>query len=191
MYDENGYFSNDKSFILTANDARVSLKFLTALFNSQAAKIWIWYNCPELMGGTREIRKIFFEKFPVPDVGAKREFFETRVDERLAAFAEVRKERRRFLRRLREEFPDLKPTEKLENFDETTFTAICNELKKQKITLSLKARDDWEEYFDAKRETARAANARCAELDAELDDAVADLYGFDADERAVLRAFTL
>lgn len=191
MYDESGYFSNDKSFILTADDATVSLKYLTALFNSQAAKIWIWYRCPELLGGAREIRKIFFEKFPVPDVGAKREFFETRVDERLATFATVRKTRRRFLRRLREDFPDLKATEKLENFDEATFAAFCNELKKQKIKLTPKARDEWEDYFDAQLETARAANARCAELDAELDDAVADLYGFDADERAVLRAFTL
>ncbi|MBQ7030014.1 MAG: hypothetical protein IJN32_07195, partial [Thermoguttaceae bacterium] len=181
----------DKSFILTADDATVSLKYLTALFNSQAAKIWIWYRCPELLGGAREIRKIFFEKFPVPNVGAKREFFETRVDERLAAFATVRKTRRRFLRRLREDFPDLKATEKLENFDEATFAAFCNELKKQKIKLTPKARDEWEDYFDAQLETARAANARCAELDAELDDAVADLYGFDADERAVLRAFTL
>lgn len=190
-YDETGYYCNNKTFILTPNDETVSLKYLTALFNSQAAKIWIWYNCPELMGGTREIRKIFFEKFPVPDVGAKREFFETRVDERLAAFATVRKTRRRFLRRLREDFPDLKATEKLENFDEATFAAFCNELKKQKIKLTPKARDEWEDYFDAQLETARAANARCAELDAELDDAVADLYGFDADERAVLRAFTL
>lgn len=191
MYEENELFCNQKAFIITANNDSVSLKFLTALFNSQAAKIWIWYHCPELMGGTRELSKIYFEKFPVPYVGAKREFFETRVDERLAAFAEVRKTRRRFLRRLREEFPDLKATEKLENFDEGAFTVVCNELKKQKITLSLKARDEWEDYFDAQREKARAANARCAELDAELDDAVADLYGFDADERAVLRAFTL
>ncbi len=190
-YDETGYYCNNKTFILTPNDETVSLKYLTALFNSQAAKIWIWYNCPELMGGTREIRKIFFEKFPVPDVGAKREFFETRVDERLATFATVRKTRRRFLRRLREDFPDLKATEKLENFDEATFAAFCNELKKQKIKLTPKARDEWEDYFDAQLETARAANARCAELDAELDEAVAELYGFDADERAVLRAFTL
>ena len=95
------------------------------------------------------------------------------------------------MRRLREEFPDLKATEKLENFDEATFTGVCNELKKQKITIPLKDRDEWEDYFDAQREKARAANARCAELDAELDDAVADLYGFDTDERAVLRAFTL
>lgn len=190
-YDAEVNYYNQKAFIITANDDSVSLKFLTALFNSQAAKIWIWYHCPELKGGTRELSKIYFEKFPVPDIGAKREFFETRVDERLAAFAEVRKTRRRFLRRLREEFPDLKATEKLENFDEATFTVVCNELKKQKIKLTSKTRDTLEEYFADQREKARAANGRCAELDAKLDDAVADLYGFDADERAVLRAFTL
>ena len=66
MYDESGLLSNDKSFMLTLLDDSVSLPFLTAVFNSSLAKLWIWYNCPELQGGTREIRKVYFEHFPVP-----------------------------------------------------------------------------------------------------------------------------
>ncbi|KAF0232618.1 MAG: type IIS restriction [Prolixibacteraceae bacterium] len=66
MYDENGFFSNDKSFILTAKDDSISLLFLATVLNSSLAKLWIWYNCPELQGGTREIRKVYFEHFPVP-----------------------------------------------------------------------------------------------------------------------------
>ncbi len=66
MHDENGFLSNDKSFILTAKDESVSLLFLTSVLNSSLAKVWIWYNCPELQGGTREVRKVYFEHFPVP-----------------------------------------------------------------------------------------------------------------------------
>lgn len=42
------------------------LKALLAIFNSNLVKLWIWYNCPELMGGTREIRKAYFEKLRIP-----------------------------------------------------------------------------------------------------------------------------
>ena len=66
MCDENEMLGNDKSFIITVQDDSVSLLFLTALFNSSLAKFWIWHNCPDLQGGTREIRKVYFEHFPVP-----------------------------------------------------------------------------------------------------------------------------
>lgn len=39
---------------------------LLAIFNSNLAKLWIWYNCPELMGGTREIRKAYFKNLRIP-----------------------------------------------------------------------------------------------------------------------------
>lgn len=39
---------------------------LLAIFNSNPVKLWIWYNCPELMGGTREIRKAYFENLRIP-----------------------------------------------------------------------------------------------------------------------------
>jgi adenine-specific DNA-methyltransferase len=54
-----------KSFILTVQNDSVSLPFLTSIFNSSLAKLWIWWNCPEL-GNTREISKVYFEHFPVP-----------------------------------------------------------------------------------------------------------------------------
>ncbi|NJO88481.1 MAG: hypothetical protein HC831_05580 [Chloroflexia bacterium] len=66
MYDESGILGNQKCFILSALNDSISLPFLTAVFNSSLAKLWIWYNCPELQGGTREISKIYFEHFPVP-----------------------------------------------------------------------------------------------------------------------------
>ena len=94
-YDETGAFGNDKSFVITekttiiASEAKQSsaettsdvilakagisspcgynlLKALLAIFNSNLVKLWIWYNCPELMGGTREIRKVYFENFKIP-----------------------------------------------------------------------------------------------------------------------------
>ena len=66
IFDDKGYYGNDKTFMITATDDSIDLKALTAIFNSKLCKLWIWYNCPELQGGTREIRKVYFENFPIP-----------------------------------------------------------------------------------------------------------------------------
>ena len=65
-YDVAGSLCNDKTFIITENGEGGLLKSLLAILNSNLAKLWIWYNCPELMGGTREIRKVYFENFRIP-----------------------------------------------------------------------------------------------------------------------------
>ena len=55
------FFTNDKSFILTGNYAG----YLTAFFNSKLFKFAFKDYFPELLGDTREIRKVFFETVTV------------------------------------------------------------------------------------------------------------------------------
>lgn len=63
-YDEKGVYQNDKSFMITG--AHVS--YLAAFLNSSLFKFCFRDNFPELLGGTRELRKIFFDKIPVKKV---------------------------------------------------------------------------------------------------------------------------
>ena len=60
-YDEKGFYQNDKSFMITGE----KIAFLTAFLNSSLFKKCFIDNFPELQGGTRELRKIFFDKIPV------------------------------------------------------------------------------------------------------------------------------
>lgn len=60
-YDTEGFFSNDKSFIITGE----GLCFLTAFFNSSLFKYCFRENFPKLHEDTRELRKVFFDKIPV------------------------------------------------------------------------------------------------------------------------------
>ena len=86
VYDSNGFYTNDKSFIITGEN---NLKYLTGYFNSRVAAKWIRENCPELQGGTRELRKVFFENILIPPVTEANQHLatqiETRVDQILAA----------------------------------------------------------------------------------------------------------
>lgn len=63
-YDEKGFYQNDKSFMITGDH----LAYLTAFLNSSLFKFCFLDNFPELQGGTRELRKIFFDKIPVLNV---------------------------------------------------------------------------------------------------------------------------
>ena len=63
-YDEKGFYQNDKSFMITGN----CVAYLTAFLNSSIFKYCFLNNFPELQGGTRELRKIFFDKIPVLQV---------------------------------------------------------------------------------------------------------------------------
>jgi len=60
-YDIRGFYQNDKSFMITGRH----IAFLTAFLNSSIFKFCFLNNFPELQGGTRELRKVFFDKIPV------------------------------------------------------------------------------------------------------------------------------
>lgn len=66
VYDEEGYITNQKCFIITSDT--VNLKYLTAFLNSKLFKICFKDNFPELLGDTYELSKVFFEKIPVKQV---------------------------------------------------------------------------------------------------------------------------
>ena len=66
-FDEIGFYQNDKSFMITG----ANVAYLTAFFNSSLFKFCFLDNFPELQGGTRELRKIFFDKIPVLKVSDK------------------------------------------------------------------------------------------------------------------------
>lgn len=61
IFDNEGFLTNQKCFIITGEN----IEFLTAFLNSSIFKFCFRDNFPELQGGTRELSKIFFEEIPV------------------------------------------------------------------------------------------------------------------------------
>ena len=181
VYDEEGLMCNNKAFILTAKDDSVNLKFLTAIFNSKLCKLWIWYNCPELLGGTREIRKVYFENFCIPECTDQQPFIDL-ADKMLSLNKDLQAKRARFIRRLQDNMPDIKITGTLETFDTLDFAGFVAELKKQKIKLSLVQQDEWEEYFGQYKAALNEISAQISATDKEIDERVYALYGLTEDE---------
>ena len=67
VYDDKKFLTNQKCFIVTGKD----IEFLTAFLNSSIFKYCFRDAFPELLGGTRELSKIFFDKIPVLQVTDK------------------------------------------------------------------------------------------------------------------------
>jgi tRNA1(Val) A37 N6-methylase TrmN6 len=63
-YDTDGFYTNQKCFILTGNE----LEYLVSFFNSKLFKFCFEENFPELQGNTRELNKVVFEQIPVKKI---------------------------------------------------------------------------------------------------------------------------
>ena len=185
VYDETGLTCNNKIFFITAKDDSFNLKFITAILNSKLCKLWIWYNCPELLGGTREIRKVYFENFCIP-LDVDQQPLASLTDLQIQHVSQLQEKRSRFLRRLSENFEGIKITSALQTFDQLDFKGFVAELKKQKIKLSLVQQDEWEEYFSQYREACQELSEQIKATDNEIDQRVFDLYGLTPDERQIV-----
>lgn len=69
VLDEEGFYTNQKCFIMTGE----KLYYLVSFFNSFLFKFCFRENFPELIGGTRELSKVFFEKIPVKPITEEQE----------------------------------------------------------------------------------------------------------------------
>jgi hypothetical protein len=69
VYDEKKFLTNQKCFIITGK----YVAYLTAFFNSSLFKFCFRDSFPELLGGTRELSKIFFDKIPLLMINDKQE----------------------------------------------------------------------------------------------------------------------
>lgn len=185
VFDDSGLMCNNKIFFITANDESVNLKFITAILNSKLCKLWIWYNCPELQGGTREIRKVYFENFRIP-LDVDQQTLADLTDLQMYQVRQLQEKRSRFLRRLTGNFDGLKITTALQTFEQLDFVAFTKELKKQKIKLTLIQQDEWEEYFNQYSEACQTLSQQITQTNNEIDQRVFDIYGLTAEEREIV-----
>ncbi len=177
MHDETGMMTNQKCFTITSKDNSISLLFLTALLNSSLAKLWIWYNCPELQGGTREISKVYFEHFPVPKANEEQAAqLATYATERTRLTSELQNAVTKFQRTIQRRLNLADLSIKLKDWYLLSFAEFTKELAKKKIKLSLAHEADWEGYFIDQKQKALFLKSEIDLTDRKIDRMVYGLY---------------
>jgi type I restriction-modification system DNA methylase subunit len=188
MYDESGVYTNQKCFILTTNDENISLLALTAIFNSSLCKLWINYNCPELLGGTREISKVYFEKYPIPNVSIlEKEMLEKMVIFRTNKTADFQIVTNKTNQYFSTQYNLEKLSGKLANWYELDFKDFIKELNKaikaaKGNPLSKKDEFEWMELFEENKKKALDLKTQIDQTDKEIDRMVYELYGLTEEE---------
>jgi hypothetical protein len=183
MYDDSGMLVNQKCFILTTNDESISLHFLTVILNSSLAKLWIWYKCPELQGGTREISKVYFENFPIPKATNKDiAILENYAKDNILFLRTLKEISQKFQRTIQRKFDLEDLPKKLQDWYSLSYSEFIKELAKKKIKLSLSDEAEWEDYFTQESKKALDLKTQIDATDKAIDAMVYELYGLTQEE---------
>ena len=131
------------------------------------------------------------EDFPVPEISEEqsKELVEL-ADKMLSLNEQMQKKCAKFISRVRDNLKVQKISSALESFYALSFAEFVKELGKQKVKLSLKEQDEWEEYFDEYKAEISALKADIDATDKAINAAVYALYGLSAEEIAAVEGNT-
>ena len=108
------------------------------------------------------------------------------TDKMLTLHADLQKKVVRFIGRIKESYGLEKTTAALESFYNLSFADFAKELAKQKIKLTLKQKDELEDYFTDYVKEIATLNEQIAATDSEINALVYKLYGLTEDEIATI-----
>jgi REP element-mobilizing transposase RayT len=182
---------NNTHIILNKDNSEYNLKYVLALLNSKLVNWYYWTINPEKGEAMAEVKAFHLGLLPIPaiDKGFK-PLVEELAGKMLSLNSDLQTKRQRFLKRLSDNFAistnkginPLVITKALETFDELDFAQFLAELKKQKISLTLKRQDEWEEYFNEYKTECHSLSAQISATDKEIDALVYALYGLTEED---------
>lgn len=183
-YDENLAF-NKNIYWIKINNETIKEKYLLCLLNSSLLSFYYknkfttkkWDLFPE-------IQTYLYEQLPIKEIPlSDQQPFIERADKMLSLNKELHELTDKFFNRIQDNLKVEKITKKLEKFYEWEFKDFLDELKKQKVSLSLSEQDDREPYFKEYKEKALTLKGEIDKTDNEIDEMVFDLYGLSEEER--------
>jgi len=124
-----------------------------------------------------------FREFPIRKLLlAEQEKYQSIVDMMLKLNRNKDNVINNFLNRIQSTIGLTKPSTKLSEFYNHDFKTFLDELKKKKVTLSLKQQDEWEEYFNEHKEKILELQSQINQTGREIDQLVYQLYGLTEEE---------
>lgn len=170
------YFPINKDF---------DINFILSILNSKITTYFydFVYGSTKIGGGYIDLKGSQIENFLIPNITINQQqpFIEL-AEKMLILNADLQKKSSKFIGRLKESLSVEKITSNLENFYNFDFEALVKELSKQKIKLSLKQKDEWEEYFNDYKNDISEINKQIETTDKEINSLVYKLYELTPEE---------
>ncbi len=181
-------FRNARVYSFVLKNENVDLyKYLLCILNSELCHYMITIKCPPKSNNYYEMSTNFLDDFPfiISNNKTQKPFIE-KANFLIKINKQFYESKEKFLRRLSNNLNLKKYTKKLIDFYELYFNEFINELKKQKIILSLKQQDEWEDYFNTYKKELNMLQKQMCEAEKEIDQMVYNLYGITKDEIKII-----
>ena len=186
IIDKDNSFLPAKSTVTITGDLN-NLYFLLAVLNSKVIAYYIRENYySSSMGGGINFTPDLIRSLPIPQIPTNKQLFVEYSEQMQKCNQSLLLKRCRFMQRLKDNVPNVKINSTLETFDLFDFTKFITELKKQKIVLSLREQDEWEEYFNDYKRQCNELSTQISSTDREIDKMVYKLYGLTDEEIAIV-----
>lgn len=167
----------------------VKSKFILSLISSKLYAFYFRNTYSEFDELFPKLKLQHFKDLPIIIIEPfKQIIFIELVDKMLIYTNKINGIKLKFLSRIQSNLHLQNITGKLEKFYEHDFKSFVGELKKQKVTLSLKDQDEWEDYFNSYKKDINDLQAEIARTDKEIDQMVYELYGLTDEEIRVVEA---
>ena len=160
----------------------IDIKSFALIFNSIVfGKIYsLLYESTRTHSNLR-FKEIYLNPIPLPNISNSKKLANkvvdiTNLNKKL--FVKIN----RFIIRIKSNLGLEKTTQKLESFYKLNFEEFLKELSKQKITLSLKQQDEWENYFNEYKLKLIKLHKQINEINKEIEQMVYKLYDLTKEE---------
>jgi len=186
--DAEGYISLKSVHNIVIIDAILTYETLLCILNSKLMDFYYKFLVPEKGRTFAEVKAVNLKRLPIKkiDESFNQKPFMEKADLMFKLNKTFQTKKDKFLSRINTNFDINKLSKKLENFHELDFKTFLKELKKKKVTLSLKEQDEWEEYFESYQKELLEIKAEIDATDREIDEMVYALYGLSEEEVAVV-----
>lgn len=181
--DKEKYLCNDTiNIIYEINDSYL-MEYILTLLNSKLVNVWFKKIYPSGL----HIKTNQLEIIPIPVISLEQQKPFVEIAEKMMALNEdLQKKANRFIDRVKETYNLEKTTQTIENFYNFSFADLVKELSKQKIKLSMKQKDELEDYFSEYVKDISALNESIEKTDKEINSLVYSLYNLTPDEIKVI-----
>lgn len=190
MIDYNQYYTLDTVHNGRLLDKNVNIKYILALINSKLIRYVYEATINEKGKTYAQVKIIYIAKLPIKLTDKNKELFiESLVNKMIKMNDEFNRLTDKFLNRLTSSFSITKVSKKLRTFYDFTFADLLKELKKNKVYLTLKEQDDWEDYFIEYKNRILNLNEDINFIDNKLDEEIFDIYDLDENEKLIINKY--
>jgi len=177
--DTEGFYIDKTAFMIVGEN----LGYYQAILASKLMQWYLEFDLRSLGKNSIQYSKIFIEKTPIPKLSESIvNEFNNKSNNILKYDKQISQKKNKFIKRIKSNLEIAKITNKLNNFYDFDFKTFVSELKKQKIKLSLRQQDEWEDYFDNYKTEINDLQNQINKTDSEIDKMVYELYKLTEEE---------